>query len=71
MEYIKKILAFFNLLERGRKRISISHIMMWISVWMVVYMTINSPEYLAQALTALGVATTNYIAKRHINKDKE
>lgn len=68
---MKKILEFLNLLEADNSKISISSVMMWSSVFMIIWMTIFSPQYIAEALTALGVSTLNYIAKRHINKDKK
>ena len=71
MKKLQNILAFLNLLEGRRTRISISHVMMWVSIWVVAHMTINSPEYLAEALTALGVSTANYVAKRYIHRGAE
>lgn len=65
---MKNILAFLNVLEADKSKISISNVMMWASVFMTIWMTIFSPEYIAEALTALGVSTLNYVAKRHINK---
>lgn len=65
---MKNILAFLNVLEKDKSKISISNVMMWSSVFMTIWMTIFSPQYVAEALTALGVSTINYIAKRHINK---
>ena len=67
---MKNVLAFLNLLEEDKSKISISNVMMWASVFMTIWMTIFSPQYIAEALTALGVSTLNYVAKRHINKDK-
>lgn len=65
---MKNMLAFLNLLEADKSKISISNVMMWASVFMTIWMTIFSPEYIAEALTALGVSTVNYVAKRHITK---
>ena len=66
---IWKLLRHLNLLEPGRRIVSISKAFMWATVFSLVWVTVAAPDQVAaiiSASVASVAATANYAYRRHM-----
>ena len=69
MNWFRKILRFFNLLEPGEFILSISKMYMWVGLIAIVYVLLARPDDLVAVMGASGnmfLGTSNYAYRRYM-----
>lgn len=67
-DFLLKILIFLNLMEDNHKKLSISKVYMWSTIWLTPYTAMYHPDNMAAIIAAgstQGMAMINYGLKRY------
>jgi hypothetical protein len=72
MDWFVDFMRFLNLLEPGKRIISISKVFMWVTVMALAYTVFERPDDIVAVMTAVSstlISTGNYMYRRKVQVD--